>query len=323
MAKDNWSVLLPREFHPSGPELIDDIATFTSVSEYHSIEALREDIDRYDAVIDRQIQLDEKTVDAASNLKVIAKHGVGLDNIDIETANKHNIVVCNTPGANAHGVAEHAITLLATVRKQILIADQDIRSGSWVRHRYSTPELGGDTLGLLGFGDIGSLTGEIAHAFGMEVLVFDPYIDPDQLPNWAQMVEELVALFEESDAISIHIPLTPQTKHLVSTDELEALGNSGIVVNTARGSIIDEEALAKAIEDNVISGAGLDVLESEPPANENPLLELDSVVFTPHVGGLTEESLQNAATQAAANVQRVYNGELPKTTINLDAVSLD
>jgi D-3-phosphoglycerate dehydrogenase / 2-oxoglutarate reductase len=323
MTQDRWNVLLPREIHQSGPESIDDIATFTSVSEYGSTEALRDDIDRYDAVIDRLIELDGETIDAATNLKVIAKHGVGLDNIDIERASERDIVVCNTPGANARGVAEHAITLLATVRKRVPIADEDIRSGTWIRHRYSTPELGGDTLGLLGFGDIGSLTGELARGFGMDVLVFDPYIDADQLPDWAQPVEERETLFEESDAISVHVPLTQQTKHLVSSDELEALGDGGIVVNTARGGIVDEEALAEAIENETIAGAGLDVLESEPPDEDNPLLELDSVVFTPHVGGLTEESLQQAATRAAANVRRVYDGDLPETTVNADEVSLE
>ena len=196
MSGETWNVLLPREIHPSGPESIDDIATFTSVSEYDSVDALREDVDRYDAVIDRLIDLSAATIAQADNLKVIAKHGVGVDNIDIGAATERGIVVCNTPGANSRGVAEHAITLLATVRKQVLVADRDIRSGTWERHRYSTPELHGDTLGLLGFGDIGSKTGELARGFGMDVVVYDPYVAPDALPGWARMVDDLPALFE-------------------------------------------------------------------------------------------------------------------------------
>lgn len=318
MSGETWNVLLPREIHPSGPESIDDIATFTSVSEYDSIDALREDVDRYDAVIDRLIDLSAATIAQADNLKVIAKHGVGVDNIDIGAATERGIVVCNTPGANSRGVAEHAITLLATVRKQVLVADRDIRSGTWERHRYSTPELHGDTLGLLGFGDIGSKTGELARGFGMDVVVYDPYVDADALPDWARMVDALPALFEASDAVSVHVPLTPQTRHLVSTEELEALGEGGIVVNTARGGIVDEAALAAALEDGVIAGSGLDVLESEPPADDHPLLALDSVVLTPHVGGLTEESLRTASTRAAANVRTVYEGGIPETTLNAD-----
>ena len=318
MSGETWNVLLPREIHPSGPESIDDIATFTSVSEYDSVDALREDVDRYDAVIDRLIDLSAATIAQADNLKVIAKHGVGVDNIDIGAATERGIVVCNTPGANSRGVAEHAITLLATVRKQVLVADRDIRSGTWERHRYSTPELHGDTLGLLGFGDIGSKTGELARGFGMDVVVYDPYVDADALPDWARMVDDLPALFEASDAVSVHVPLTPQTRHLVSTEELEALGEGGIVVNTARGGIVDEAALAAALEDGVIAGSGLDVLESEPPADDHPLLALDSAVLTPHVGGLTEESLRAASTRAAANVRTVYEGGVPETTLNAD-----
>lgn len=320
MAQERWQVLLPREIHPAGPESIEDIAEFTSVSEYDSTDDLHTDIHRYDAVIDRLIDLPAETIADASNLKVIAKHGVGLDNIDIDAATERGIVVCNTPGSNARGVAEQALTLLTTVRKRILVADREVRSGTWERPRFTTSELGGDTLGLLGFGNTGSKAGELFDGIGMDVCVYDPYVDAESLPEWARPVDSVLELFDQSDAVSVHVPLTPTTENLVSTEELAAMDDHGIIVNTARGGIVDEDALVVALEAGTIAGAGLDVLESEPPAPDNPLLSMDSVVLTPHIGGVTEESLENAALQAAANVRTVYEGELPETTVNADGL---
>lgn len=318
MARECWHVLLPREIHPAGPESIEDIAEFTSVSEYDSVEDLHADMHRFDAVIDRLIDLSADIIEAAPDLQVIAKHGVGLDNIDVNAATEHGVVVCNTPGSNARGVAEQALTLLTAVRKRILVADREIRSGTWERHRFTTPELGGDMVGLLGFGNTGSKTGELLTGFGMNVCVYDPYVDDESLPEWAQPVDSVLDLFERSDAVSVHVPLTPSTKDLVSNEELSALADHGIVVNTARGGIVDEDALVDALESGTIAGAGLDVLESEPPDPDNPLLSMDSVVLTPHIGGVTEESLENASVQAAANVRTVYEGGLPETTVNAD-----
>lgn len=320
MNDDAWEVLLPRGIDPAGPESIADIAEFTSVEAYDSTDELKADVGRFDAVIDRLIDLSAEVIAEAGNLKVIAKHGVGVDNIDVGAATEHGVVVANTPGANARGVAELAVTLLLSVRKRVLEADRHVRAGEWDRHEFSTPEVGGDTLGLLGCGHIGSRVARLAGGFGMDVLVYDPYVDPSALSDGVEAVDDRLALFEESDAVSVHVPLTEETRHAVSTAELEALGEGGIVVNTARGGVVDEAALAEALADGVVAGAGLDTLEPEPPSPDNPLLDREDVVLTPHVGGITVESLREASTRAAGNVRAVYEGDLPEHALNADEV---
>lgn len=320
MSDDTWQVLLPRGIDPAGPESIADIAEFTSVGAYDSTEALKADVGRFDAVIDRLIDLSAEVIAEAENLRVISKHGVGVDNIDVGAATAHDVVVTNTPGANARGVAELAITLLLSVRKRILEADRHVRAGEWDRHEFSTPELGGDTLGLLGCGHIGSNVARLAMAFGMDVLAYDPYVDPSGLLDGVELVDDEPALFERSDAVSVHVPLTEETRHAVSTAEFEALGEGGIVVNTSRGGVVDEAALAKAAAEGVLAGAGLDTLESEPPSPDDPLLDREDVVLTPHIGGITVESLREASTRAAENVRAVYEGDLPQDALNAGEV---
>jgi D-3-phosphoglycerate dehydrogenase len=316
---DTWQVLLPRTIDPVGPDSISDFASCTSVSTYEDTEALRADVDRYDAVIDRLIDLSAETLRAAENLKVVSKHGVGVDNIGVETASELGIVVCNAPGANARGVAEQAITLLLSARKRVLAADRHVREGAWDRHQFSTREVGGDTLGLLGCGSIGSTVGELAQGLGMEVIAHDPYVDPSDAPDGVEMIDERDRLFERSDALSVHVPLTEETRGAVSTEEFRLLGEGSVVVNTSRGGVVDESALADALESGLVAGAGLDTLENEPPAPDNSLLEREDVVLTPHIGGVTVESLREASRRSAESVRDVYEGRLPDHTLNADA----
>lgn len=319
MGEDTWQVLLPRGIDPAGPDSIADIAEFTSVEAYGSTAELRADVGRFDAVIDRLIDLSAEVIAEAENLKVISKHGVGVDNIDVGAATAHGVVVANTPGANARGVAELAVTLLLTVRKRVLEADRHVRAGEWDRHEFSTPELGGDALGLFGCGHIGSEVARLARGFGMDVRAYDPYVDPSALPDGVEMVDDEAALFAGSDAVSVHVPLTDETHHAVSAAELDALGEGGIVVNTSRGGVVDEAALADALDAGVIAGAGLDTLESEPPSPDDPLLDREDVVLTPHVGGITVESLREASRRAAEHVRAVYEGTLPEHALNAEA----
>lgn len=315
---EQWDVLLPATIDPSGPESIADFATCTSMAEYEDYDAALDDIDRYDAVIVRLAQIDADVIERAGWLKVIAKHGSGLDNVDIEAASRRDIVVCNTPGANAQSVAEHAIALLFGVRRNLHTADRHVRSGEWERPVYTGRELGGDTLGLLGFGNIARKAGDLARGIGMEVLAYDPYISVDAFPADVDRVETTTALFEQSDAVSIHTPLTDQTRHSVSTAELRALGEEGVLINTARGGIVEETALVEALEAGVLAGAGLDTFEEEPPGESHPLYARDDVLLTPHVGGVTEQALARMSQEAAANVRTVYEGGVPESTVNRD-----
>lgn len=318
MAVEQWEVLLPPTIDPSGPDSIDDIATFASMDDYADRDALIADVDRFDAIIVRVSELDAELIDAATNLKVISKHGAGLDNVDIAAASRNGVAVCNTPGANARSVAEHAMTLILATRRHVVPADREVRSGGWERSEYHGNEVQDDTLGLLGFGNIARETAALAQGFDMDCVAYDPFVPAEEMPADVEKVDVKRELFERADAVSVHTPLTPETKHAVSTDELDALGSDGVVVNTSRGGVVDEEALLTALEDDTIAGAGVDVFEEEPPADDNPLLDREDAVFTPHVGGVTHEALERMSTRAAANVRTVYEGGIPESTVNTD-----
>lgn len=311
-----WNVLLPTEIDPSGPDSIADFATCTGMDEYDDSEAALRDIDGYDAVIVRVASLDADVIGRADRLKVIAKHGAGLDNVDIQAASDRGIVVCNTPGANARSVAEHAVALLFAVRRNLRCADEHVRSGGWDRSAFAGRELTGDTLGLFGFGAIARETAALAHGMGQTVLAYDPYVVDDGVPSRVERVERRSELFARSDAVSIHAPLTPETRATVSTEELAALGERGVLINTSRGAIVDETALIEALKTDIVGGAALDTFETEPPGADHPLYDLDEVLLTPHVGGVTDEAVARMSQQAAANVRTVYEGELPASTVN-------
>lgn len=315
---EQWEVLLPTTIDPSGPESLADFATCASMAEYESYEAALDDIGRYDAVIVRLARIDADVIDRADRLQVIAKHGSGLDNVDIEAASRRGIVVCNTPGANAQSVAEHAIALLFGVRRNLHTADRHVRSGAWNRPAYTGRELSGDTLGLLGFGNIARQAGDLALGIGMDVAAYDPYLPDDAFPANVERVESTAALFERSDAVSIHTPLTDRTRHSVSKAELRALGRDGVLINTARGGIVDETALVEALEADALAGVGLDTFEEEPPGENHPLYDREDVLLTPHVGGVTEQALARMSQQAAGNVRTVYEDGIPESTVNRD-----
>ena len=317
---DTWNVLLPREIDPSGPDSISDFADCTGMDEYDSYDDALADIGRYDAVIVRVAPLTAEVIARADRLKVIAKHGAGLDNVDIEAAAERGIVVCNTPGANARSVAEHAIASLFGLRRHLHTADRHVRAGEWDRGAFTGRELGKDTLGLYGFGNIAQKTAAMATGMGMRVVAYDPRKPEEHFPAGVQRADRFEGLFEQSDAVSIHVPLTDQTRHSISTAELTTLGEHGVVVNTARGAVIDEEALVEALEAGAVGGAALDTFESEPPGTDHPLYDRDDVLLTPHVGGVTSQALARMSRQAAANVRTVYEGGIPGSTRNEDAL---
>ncbi|WP_318567719.1 hydroxyacid dehydrogenase [Salinigranum marinum] len=316
----SWEVLLPEEIDPSGPESIADFARCTGMDEYDSVTDALADVGRYDAVVVRVTEIDAAVIERASKLKVIAKHGSGLDNVDVDAASRRDVVVCNTPGANARSVAEHALALLFGVRRQLRAADEHVREGGWDRAAFAGRELTGDTLGLFGFGTIAQETADLALGMGQDVVTYDPYADDEEIPAGVERVEELTTLFARSDAVSLAAPLTAETRHVVSTEELAALGERGVLINTARGAVVDEAALVAALDEGLLGGAGLDTFATEPPGPDHPLYDRDDVLLTPHVGGVTDQALARMSRQAAANVRTVYEGGLPDSTVNRDAL---
>lgn len=315
-ADDRWQVLLPRHIHPAGPDALADVATYTALDEYPDRDALLADADRFDAVVYRMLHPDREFLEAASKLQVVAKHGVGLDTVDVDAATDRGILVCNTPGANAHAVAEHTLALLFSVRRQLREADRDVRNGEFVRDRYVAGELRGDTLGVLGCGNIGSEVAALADAVGMDVLTHDPYLQT--FPNEVTPVETRAELFDRADAVSLHVPLNEETRGLVGGDELDAL--DGELINVARGGVVDEAALDDALDAGTVTGAGVDVYDEEPPGEDYPLFDFENVVCTPHIGAMTDDALRAASVRACENVRTVYEGGVPETTVNPGAV---
>lgn len=313
-------VLLFDGVEPSDLEAIADVATFTVASEYDSETALRADVDRFDAVVVLTREIDAELLAAADSLSIVAKRGVGVDNVDIEAATERGVLVCNTPGANARAVAEHALSLLLAVRHRVLAADRHTRAGDWDSGRFETSELGGDILGMFGAGNTGRTLARFADCIGMDVLAYDPYVEADALPAGVSLVDSPASLFERADAVSVHVPLTEETEGAVGADELEALGAEGILLNTARGGVVDEDTLVSALEDGTIAGADLDVYETEPPAEDHSLFGLDEVVVTPHVAGATVEANAEKYRVTGSNIRQVVAGDVPETALNPEAV---
>ena len=323
---DDWEVLLPEKIHDAGPESIADFAELTSVSKYgKTAAALRPHIHKFDAVILRHAELTEEVITNGENLKVISKHGAGLDNVDIQAANRQDIVVCNTPGTNSRAVAEHAITLMMAVRRNLVLADQNVRDGKWSEirtdwNRFTRFEIKNNVIGLFAYGNIAQEVAKMATGLGMDCITYDPYITDDDLGDGVTQVDTKQELFERSDVVSIHAPLTEETHHSISSTELRELGPDGIIINTARGGVIDEDALLTALEEERLLGAGLDVLEDEPPREYHPLFENERTILTPHLGGMSKEATYNMSLGAAKNIQTVFQGGIPDSTVNREAL---
>lgn len=262
-------------------------------------------LEEADAAIVGLDPVTERVLERASRLKVVSKYGVGLDNIDLEAARRRGVAVTNTPGTNSGAVAELAIGLMLDVARKISLSDREIRSGIWRRHPGF--ELAGKRLGLVGTGTIGREVAARIKGFGMEIVCYDKCPDPRWADRAGASYLSLEELFATSDVVSLHLPLTEETHHLVSDRLISLMKPTAILINTARGGIVDEEALLRALRERRIAGAGLDVFEAEPPG-ASPLCSLENVVLTAHIGAHTREAILAMGMAAARNViERLQN----------------
>lgn len=259
-------------------------------------------------------------IQSAPRLRVIAKHGVGVDNIDLAGATAHRVVVVSTPGANSLAVAEHAVAMMLALAKRLAESDALVREGRFgQKFGFATIELAGKTLGLLGCGRIGSIVTRICGTgFGMRVLVYDPYLSAEVLAGLgAESAGSLAELTRAADVISVHAPLTPETRHLVNAELLGQMRPTAFLINCARGELVDQRALAEALVNRTIAGAGIDVFEQEPPADDDPLLRQPNVLLSPHVANASAESLVRMAVTAAEETLAVLRGQTPRYALNL------
>jgi D-3-phosphoglycerate dehydrogenase len=278
----------------------------------------RTDLYGADAVIVRLFRVKEGDIVRSKRLKVIAKHGVGLDNIDCQAASAAGIPVVYTPTANANAVAEHTLALMLALARQIAPAEAALREGRFEqRGRFQGVELAGKTLGILGLGRIGSRVAEIA-ALGlkMNVLAYDPYLAAASYSGPAQLIDSLETLLGRADFLTLHVELTAETRHLIDSRKLELLKPTCRLVNTSRGAVIDEEALVHALQGGQLAGAALDVFEVEPLPADHPLLGAPNILLTPHIASSTQESLERMSLQAAQGVLDVLQGVRPRYLVN-------
>jgi D-3-phosphoglycerate dehydrogenase / 2-oxoglutarate reductase len=267
-------------------------------------------------------QVDAEALSHAPRLRVVARAGVGLDNVDVEAATKAGVMVVNAPTSNITSAAEHAIALLLAVARNIPQAVASLRAGEWKRSKFTGAELTGKVVGILGLGRIGVLVAQRLAAFGMELIAYDPYVPAARAAQLGVRMVGLDELLAESDFITVHLPKTPETAGLIGDRELHLVKPSVRIVNAARGGIVDEHALALALKEGRVAGAGIDVFSSEPPAG-NPLLEFASVVATPHLGASTHEAQEKAGTQVAKSVQLALAGEFVPDAVNVQGGAVD
>lgn len=308
-------VLITESIHPSG---VERLARETEVINLPARpgETVEQHLPEVDGLVVRTAKVDAARLDRAPRLKVIAKHGVGVDNIDVPTALERGIVVTSTPGANREAVAEHALTLMLMLARQIPASTQLLLDGRWDRARETalSTDLQGKTLGLVGLGNIGGRLARIVrNAFGMRVLAYDPYLPPGRAAELGvERVSDLGSILDSADVISIHTPLTPETQGIIGAAELNRMKPTAILINCARGGLVDERALRAALDAGTIAGAGLDVFAEEPPPPDHPLLRHPRVVVTPHLAGGSLEAFQLTAETLAEDVLRVLHGQQPR-----------
>jgi D-3-phosphoglycerate dehydrogenase len=321
-------VLLPQPIEAEAVKALEKAGVGMVLAEDPSPETVRPLLDGVQGLILRTgIKITQDLMDLADDLQVISRTGGGLDNVDVDAATDRNIIVTSNLGVNTSSVVEHALALMLALTKQLPVMDQAIRNGEFkIRYKGLPRDLRGKTLGLLGFGRIGSELGRCCRElFDMRVVSHDPYVSETVRAGYKGQVGfvEREELFNRSDVLSIHVPLTETTHHAVGEEALALMKPSAIIINTARGPIIDQSALYRALQDKKIAGAGLDVFEEEPVSEDNPLLGLDNIIMTPHSAALTKECVIRMAVEAVNCTLEVFNGRVPPNVANPQVLTTD
>ena len=270
--------------------------------------------------------IDEEVFDAAPKLRIVSQYAVGYDNIKVEEATKRGVYVTNTPGVLTETVADFTFALMLAVARRVVEADRYVREGKWKVGWHPLMMVGTDvygaTLGIVGLGRIGSAVARRAKGFNMRVIYYDVVRREDLEKELGIEYVSLDKLLEESDYVSLHTPLTPQTYHLIGEEQLKKMKKTAFLINTARGKVVDQKALYKALKEGWIAGAGLDVFEQEPISPDDPLLELDNVVLAPHAASASYETRSRMAEMVADNLIAFLKGEVPPNLVNKDVVNV-
>jgi D-3-phosphoglycerate dehydrogenase len=275
-----------------------------------------------DAVLNCYAKMTARVIQGLRRCKLIARYGIGVDNVDLAAATRAGILVTNVPDYCVDEVSEHALAMLLALARHVVAADQAVKGGTWsvVAHA-DIRRLRGRTVGLLGFGQIARALAAKVQALGMRVLAVDPYVDKAVMGRHGVNAADFNTLLGESDVVSIHVPLSPETRGLIGSQELARMKPTAFLINTSRGGIVDEGALATALAEGRLAGAALDVLATEPPPADHPLRQARNVILTPHLAFYSRESVAELQTKAAEEVARALRGEAPRSPVNREVLS--
>lgn len=265
--------------------------------------------EQIDALLVRMGEITRDVLTASPKLKVVAKHGTGVNNIDINAATELNIPVFIALNGNYQSVAEHTVALIYGLTKEVVRLDRRLREGNWDKPGYKGVELNRKSLGLIGLGRIARRVIELVRPLNMDIIGYDPYVSKDEFPRGVKVAKNLDEVLSLSDYISIHCPLTKETRNLIAGEEFKKMKNEAFIINSARGGIINEISLIKALKQGWIAGAGLDTFSMEPPQKDNPLWGMSNVIVTPHIGGVTVESFNRMGVESVQHVLSITNNE--------------
>ncbi len=309
---------LVQNIHPSGVKILQEANLKVRIGASLLEDDILEGAKGGEAIVIRsQGRLTRRIIEGCPSLRCIGRYGVGVDNIDIETANRLRIPIVYAPGVNSGAVAEHAIMLMLAISRKLPLLNRLMREGKWIELRGLQFDcLSEQVLGIVGVGTIGAEVARRARAFGMKTLGFDPCLSHEQLKEKEIIPADKEFLLRESDIVSLHLPLNADTTHFIGRREFGLMKAGVVLINTSRGAIVDEQALREALREGRVSAAGLDVFEEEPLRKDSPLLELENVVVTPHTAGLTRDTVRKLATIVCEGVVRVLRGELPENVFN-------
>lgn len=311
-------VLVSDRLSEEGLKILKEVKGFqVDVKTELKPEALKQIVKDYDALIVRSAtRVTREVIEAAGKLKVIGRAGVGLDNVDLAAATEKGVIVMNTPAGNTISTAEHTMSMILALSRNIPQANASAKKGEWKRSKFMGIELYGKTLGIIGLGRIGGEVAKRAFSFGMKIIAYDPFLSREVAEGLGIEVVELPELFKRSDFITVHTPLTDDTKHVISAKEFAAMKSGVRIINCARGGIIDEAALIEAIKENKVAAAALDVFEKEPLSADSELLKLDNIITTPHLGASTEEAQVNVAVEVSEIVRDALLGKGVRNAAN-------
>lgn len=315
-------ILVSDPLHEEGLSILTREKQFTvDVKPKLPSEELKKAIKGYDAVIVRSAtKLTRDIIEAADKLRLIGRAGVGLDNVDVKTASKKGIMVVNAPAGNTISTAEHTMSMIMALSRNIAQAHSSMKNGKWDKKKFMGVELYGKTLGVVGLGRIGAAVAKRALSFEMKVIAYDPFLSGEQAKKIGVELVAFEALIKNADYITVHTPLTSETRHVLSAKEFKKMKKGVKIVNCARGGIVDEAALVEALSSGNVASAALDVFEKEPLDMNSPLLKLDNVVVTPHLGASTEEAQVNVSIDIASTVRDVLLGRGVRNAVNMPSL---